>query len=109
MGAANSDEDVRDSLNALERELREEIDRAEGPDQHRVADSLFRGTPVEPVEEAVGALLERRVRADAISEVMRRPVDLLGGRSMLQASQDGDFEAVRAYVEVAFDLGRLQP
>ena len=109
MDAVNSGDDARDSLRALERELDEEFDRAENAAQRRAADNLFGRIPIERVEEAVGALLEKRVRADAIPEVVRRPVDLLGGRSMLQAAQSGDFEAVRAYVQSVFDLGGLQP
>lgn len=54
-------------------------------------------------------LLRRYVREDQIPVVIRRPVERLGGQSLLDLAHDGRFAEVRAAVEAAFDLRGVQP
>lgn len=53
--------------------------------------------------------LERRVRRERIPAVVRRSVDSLGGRSLLDMAQAGKPAEVRDAVERMFDLRRVQP
>ena len=59
--------------------------------------------------EEIASLLARWVKPAAIQSVMRRPIEELGGRSLLEAADDGEMEAVRLYIDSTFDLRRIQP
>ena len=61
------------------------------------------------IDDEIARLLSRWVDAAAIPSVMRRPVEEFGGRSLLEAAQAGEMEAVRAYIDSTFDLRRIQP
>lgn len=54
-------------------------------------------------------VLERYVRRDRIPAVVRRPADLLGGRSLLELAEAGEHEAVRRGAARMVDLRRAQP
>ncbi len=54
-------------------------------------------------------VLTRRVRRERIPEVVRRPVPMLGGRSLLELAIAGDYAGVLRAVETMFDLGRVAP
>ncbi len=58
---------------------------------------------------AATEVLERYVRRDRIPAVVRRPADLLGGRSLLDLAESGDHVAVRRAVTEMVDLRRVQP
>jgi hypothetical protein len=54
-------------------------------------------------------LLDQWVKRERIPAVVRRPVDMLGGRTRLEAALSGDFEALRDEVADTFDLTRIAP
>ena len=54
-------------------------------------------------------LLDRYVKRERIPAVVRRPADLLGGRSLLDVAEQGDTHAVLECVAAMFDLRRTQP
>ena len=54
-------------------------------------------------------LLDRDVKRERIPAVVRRPADLLGGRSLLDVAEQGDTHAVLECVAAMFDLRRTQP
>ena len=82
----------------------------------RQAVSKWRGSGV-PEERAVAMaalaaatdVLERYVSRDRIPAVVRRPAELLGGRSLLDLAQSGDHEGVRSSVTHMLDLRRITP
>jgi hypothetical protein len=59
--------------------------------------------------DAANAELLARVRIDRIPAAVRRPAPALGGRCLLDVGVSDGPAAVRAAVEHAFDLGRVQP
>ena len=61
------------------------------------------------LEKQLADLLVPYVDPDALHDVVRRPVDALRGRSMLEAAEAGEIEAVKALAARIFDLGRVQP
>ncbi|MBI1376057.1 MAG: hypothetical protein GC157_01015 [Frankiales bacterium] len=82
----------------------------------RQAVSKWRGSGV-PAERAVAVadlsaatdVLERYVRPERIPAVVRRPADLLGGRSLLQLAEAGQYDEVRRGAAAMVDLRRIQP
>jgi hypothetical protein len=54
-------------------------------------------------------LLDQWVKRERIPAVVRRPVDVLGGRSRLQVALAGEFEALRDELYDTFDLTRVAP
>jgi hypothetical protein len=54
-------------------------------------------------------MLDRWVKRDRIPAVVRRPVELLGGRSRLDAALAGDLALVVAELRDTFDLDRIAP
>ena len=54
-------------------------------------------------------VLERYVRRDRIPAVVRRPADILGGRSLLELAEAGEYAAVRTGAARMLDLRRVQP
>ncbi|MGE3812765.1 MAG: hypothetical protein AB7I24_14570 [Candidatus Nanopelagicales bacterium] len=82
----------------------------------RQAVSKWRGSGV-PDDRAVALadlvaatdVLERYVRRERIPAVVRRPAEVLGGRSLLQLAEEGRYADVRAGVARMLDLRRVQP
>jgi len=82
----------------------------------RQAVSKWRGSGV-PEDRAVALadlvaatdVLERYVRRDRIPAVVRRPADVLGGRSLLELAEAGEHDEVRRGVARMLDLRRVQP
>jgi len=54
-------------------------------------------------------LLDRYVKRERIPAVVRRPVDNLGGRSLLDLAFEGRHPELRNAVVAMFDLRRVQP
>jgi hypothetical protein len=54
-------------------------------------------------------ILERYVRRDRIPAVVRRPAELLGGRSLLELAEAGEHAEVRRGAARMLDLRREQP
>jgi hypothetical protein len=54
-------------------------------------------------------VLERYVRRERISAVVRRPAPALGGRSLLELAEAGEHEAVRRGAAAMLDLRRTAP
>lgn len=54
-------------------------------------------------------ILERYVRRDRIPAVVRRPAELLGGRSLLELAEAGEHAEVRRGAARMLDLRRAQP
>jgi hypothetical protein len=59
--------------------------------------------------DAATDLLERRVKRERIPAVVRRPAEILGGRSLLEMVLSGGHAEVRDAVSRMFDLRRIQP
>ncbi len=82
----------------------------------RQAVSKWRGSGV-PEDRAVALadlaaatdVLERYVTRDRIPAVVRRPSDILGGRSLLDLAESGDHAGVRRAVAHLLDLRRILP
>jgi len=82
----------------------------------RQAVSKWRGSGV-PEDRAVALadlaaatdLLERYVSRDRVPAVVRRPAEILGGRSLLEVAQSGDHAGVRRGVAQMVDLRRVVP
>jgi hypothetical protein len=54
-------------------------------------------------------VLERYVRLDRIPAVVRRPAELLGGRSLLELAEAGRYADVRRGAAAMLDLRRVAP
>lgn len=54
-------------------------------------------------------LLDRWVKRERIPAVVRRPVDVLDGRSRLDLALAGEFEALRDELVDTFDVTRIAP
>lgn len=72
-----------------------------GPPPDRVDDV----TAVDDITE----LLDRYVRRERIPAVVRRRAENLGGKSLLEALEEGQYQRSRKVVVDAFDLRRVQP
>jgi transcriptional regulator with XRE-family HTH domain len=66
-------------------------------------------TPALADLDAATDLLERRVKRERIPAVVRRPAEVLGGRSLLEMVLSGGHAEVRQAVSNMFDLRRIQP
>lgn len=53
--------------------------------------------------------LERHVERERIAAVVRRPADMLGGKSLLDLTRERDYARVQSMVAMMFDLRRVQP
>lgn len=85
-----------------------------GVSRQAFAKWLARGVPAsrsDAVADIAAAtdLLDRYVRRERIPAVVRRPADMLGGRSLLEVATEGDTAAVVDAVSSMFDLRRIQP
>ncbi len=67
-----------------------------------------RASAVADLGAATDVLL-RYVRPERIPAVVRRPADLLGGRSLVELVEAGDTESVRLNVAAMVDLRRVAP
>ncbi|HXV71585.1 MAG TPA: hypothetical protein VEB69_09305 [Acidimicrobiia bacterium] len=74
---------------------------ADGPPAGRVDDVAS----VDNITE----LLDRYVKRERIPAVVRRPAESLGGVSILETLESGDFRAAAEMVGRTFDLRRIQP
>jgi hypothetical protein len=82
----------------------------------RQAVAKWRGSGV-PEDRAVALadlmaatdVLERYVRRDRISAVVRRRSEFLDGRSLLELAESGDYDGVRRGVTSMVDLRRVAP
>jgi hypothetical protein len=82
----------------------------------RQAVSKWRGSGV-PDDRAVALadlvaatdVLERYVRRERIPAVVRRPAEVLDGKSLLDLAEEGRYAEVRAGVARMLDLRRVQP
>lgn len=54
-------------------------------------------------------LLEHHLKRESIADVVRRPVELLGGRALIQLAREGKYAELRFTLETMFDLRRVQP
>ena len=54
-------------------------------------------------------VLERYVRRDRIPAVVRRPAEVLGGRSLLELAESGRYDEVRRGAASMLDLRRVAP
>lgn len=54
-------------------------------------------------------LLDRWVKRERIAAVVRRPVDVLGGRSRLEVALAGELEVLRDELRDTFDVTRVAP
>ena len=54
-------------------------------------------------------LLDQWVKRERIPAVVRRPVEVLGGRTRLDVALAGEFEALRDELYDTFDLTRIAP
>ena len=54
-------------------------------------------------------LLDQWVKRERIPAVVRRPIEVLGGRSRLEVALAGEFEALRDELYDTFDLTRIAP
>lgn len=52
-------------------------------------------------------LLDRWIKRERIPAVVRRPVEVLGGRTRLELALDGDFERLRDELADTFDVDRI--
>lgn len=66
-------------------------------------------TPAVADLAAATDLLDRRIKRERIAAVVRRPSDLLGGRSLYDLAMAGEHAEVRSAVASMFDLRRVQP
>lgn len=66
-------------------------------------------TPALADLDAATDILERRVKRERIPAVVRRPAEMLGGRSLLEMARSGEHAEVQRAVAAMFDLRRIQP
>jgi hypothetical protein len=59
--------------------------------------------------DAATGILERRLERERIPAVVRRPAEMLGGRSLLELARAGEHAEVHRAVATMFDLRRVQP
>jgi hypothetical protein len=91
-----------------------EAARAFGVSRQAFAKWEARGIPADrtpAVADLAAAtdLLDRRVKRDRIPAVVRRPAEVLGGRSLYDLACEGRHAEVLAAVRAMFDLRRVQP
>jgi hypothetical protein len=91
-----------------------ELGRMFGVSRQAVSRWLETGIPpgrVDAVADLSGAteLLSRYVKRERIPAVVRRPSEMLGGRSLHDLALEGRHEEVHDAVARAFDLRRVQP
>ena len=73
----------------------------DGPPANRVDDV----TAVDNITQ----LLDRYVKRERIPAVVRRPAENLGGKSILETVEAGEYEQAAGIVAATFDLRRIQP
>ncbi|HWB88430.1 MAG TPA: hypothetical protein VG872_04400 [Acidimicrobiia bacterium] len=120
---------LRELVDALDREVRiEPLERLTtlwdlsnaaaarifGVSRQAFAKWLASGPPADRVDDVVAVdnitnILDRYVRRERIPAVVRRPAANVGGRSILELLEAGDYDVAQDLVSSAFDLRRVQP
>jgi hypothetical protein len=120
---------LRELVDALDREVRiEPLERLTtlwdlsnaaaarifGVSRQAFAKWLASGPPADRVDDVVAVdnitnILDRYVRRERIPAVVRRPAANVGGRSILELLEAGDYDVAQDLVSTAFDLRRVQP
>lgn len=120
---------VRELVDALDREIRRRplervmtlwdlsnaaAARLFGVSRQAFSKWLVKGPPADRMDdlarvEAITDLLDRYVKRERISAVVRRPASTLDGRSIVDTLEQGDYQAAADAVAAMFDLRRLQP
>ncbi|MGH8945065.1 MAG: hypothetical protein ACRDVL_02825, partial [Acidimicrobiia bacterium] len=59
--------------------------------------------------EAITDLLDRYVKRERISAVVRRPAAVLDDRSIIESLEQGQYQTAADAVAAMFDLRRIQP
>jgi hypothetical protein len=85
-----------------------------GVSRQAFAKWLASGPPADRVDDVVAVdnitnILDRYVRRERIPAVVRRPAANVGGRSILELLEAGDYDVAQDLVSSAFDLRRVQP
>lgn len=74
---------------------------ADGPPANRVDDVT--------VVDNITRLLDRYVKRERIPAVVRRPAENLGGRSVLETVEAGEYQRAADALARTFDIRRIQP
>lgn len=75
---------------------------------------LAAGPPADRADDVAAVdnitdLLDRYVKRERIPAVVRRPAPILGGRSIVESLEDGDYTGTEQQVRDTLDLRRVQP
>jgi hypothetical protein len=120
---------VRDLVDALDREVRvapmvrltslwdlsnAAAARIFGVSRQAFSKWLLHGPPPDRADDVatldnMTTLLDRYVKRERIAAVVRRPAERLGGRSVIEALEAGDYAEAAEMVRSTFDLRRIQP
>lgn len=120
---------VRHLVDALDREVRTEplrrtiklwdmsnaaAARLFGVSRQAFSKWLAGGPPANRADDvarvaSITDLLDRYVKRERIPAVVRRPAPILGGRSIIEMVEAGEYAGAAVSVGEMFDLGRLQP
>lgn len=120
---------VRGLVDALDREVR--IDplrrllalwdlsnaaaaRMFGISRQAFAKWLMNGPPADRADDVtdvdnITSLLDRYVKRERIPAVVRRPADRLGGKSLIETLEAGEYGRAAEVMAVSFDIRRIQP
>lgn len=120
---------LRDLVDTLDREVRTEplrrltalwdlsnaaAARLFGVSRQAFSKWLSGGPPADRVDDvarvsAITDLLDRYVKRERIPAVVRRAAPLLGGRSIIELLEAGEYAEAASSVDMMFDLRRIQP
>jgi hypothetical protein len=120
---------LRELVDALDREVRTEplerltklwdlsnaaAARLFGVSRQAFSKWLVKGPPADRAEDVsrvavITDLLDRYVKRERISAVVRRPAPLLGDRSIIEVLEAGQYGEAAEKVRAMFDLRRVQP
>lgn len=120
---------LRDLVDALDREVRlAPLDRLValwdlsnaaaarlfGVSRQAFAKWLADGPPASRVDDVatvdnITQLLDRYVKRERIPAVVRRPAENLGGKTILETVESGEYQRAAEAVAKTFDLRRIQP
>lgn len=120
---------LRDLVDALDRRVRTEplrrmttlwdlsnaaAARIFGVSRQAFSKWLATGPPADRVDDVtavddITAVLDRYVKRERIPAVVRRQSPRLGGISIIERLEDGDYEETSEVVRSMFDLRRIQP
>lgn len=120
---------LRDLVDVLDREIRTDplrrlvalwdlsnaaAGRIFGVSRQAFSKWLSSGPPADRLDDIVEvdnitSLLDRYVKRERIPAVVRRPAPKLGGRSLIEALEAGEYEQAADVMTETFDIRRLQP